>query len=128
MFSSGILAPRWGAINIPINEGRDIEVKVLFIREWENYNDEAKLKKYYEYLETTQPFFQKKHEGVKFKNLGGWAEQPGHVVALTEYESMEEFSKIWSDEEVQRELIKLARHVKNFRVHILRPTITAPPE
>ena len=104
-------------------------MKVLVIWEWENFKDEEKLKKYYEFnTKTFQPFLQKKHEGVKRKSLGGWVEQPGCVVDMTEYESMEEFSKIWSDEEVQRELINFGRLVKNLKMRILRPSIMAPPE
>ena len=68
-----------------------------------------------------------KHEGVKFKDHGGWAEQPGHPIWVREYESMEEFSKVWSDEEYQTEFIKIGRLVKNLRMRILRPIIHTPP-
>lgn len=99
-------------------------MKVWGVTEIETYKDEAKRKKYYEYLDTWGPFRQKKHEGVKFKDLGGWSDNPGCVMFVTEYESMEEFSKVWSDEEFQIELVKLRNHCKSFRTRIMRPTVS----
>jgi hypothetical protein len=41
------------------------------------------------------------------------------MVLVDEYESMEEFSRLWSDEEHRRQLIKLGRLVKNLTIRIL---------
>ena len=106
---------------------RDVELNILVITEWETFKDEAKVKKYYEYLET-EPFrvhMEALESEVKDK---GWSAAPGHIVRIQEYESMEEFSKLWSDEEYHKKLIKLNRLVKNLSIRILRPAIPAPPE
>jgi hypothetical protein len=95
--SSGNSAPRWGAIEVPIGMRGGEEMKVMLVMKWETYKDEAKRKKYYEF---DNSIWEQKHEGIKYKELGGWGVQPGKIVYLYEYESMEEFSKIWSDMEI----------------------------
>jgi len=80
-------------------------MKVLFVIEWDSPKDDAKRKKYYEFFDEYGPIWNKKHEGVKHKDLGTWADQPGHLTSLLEYESMEEFS------------------TKTFRMRIMRPTV-----
>ena len=102
-------------------------MKVLLMVEAVTYRDEAKRKKFYEDLVDFMPFWEKKHEGVKYKYLGGWAEQPGHVIHLYEYESMEEFSKVWSDMDVQKQLVKARNLVEDFRIRIMRPDFDVPP-
>jgi hypothetical protein len=87
-------------------------MKVLYAIEWETHKDEAKRKKYYEFFDEEKTW-EKTHESVKYKDLGTWADQPGHLTFLTEYESMEEFSKVWSDEEFQKYLVKWRSHCKS---------------
>ena len=100
-------------------------MKVMLVMEVETYKDEAKRKKYYEFDNSV---WKKKHEGIKYKELGGWGVQPGKLVYLYEYESMEEFSKIWSDMEIQARLVKLRNLCKDFKIKIWRPTVSVPPK
>ena len=102
-------------------------MKVLFAVEAVTPRDGAKRKKFYEGMAGFEPLWGEKHEGVKFKYLGSWAEQPGHTLHLYEYESMEEFSKIWSDMEVQKQLVKMRNLVEDFRTRIMRPDLDVPP-
>ena len=102
-------------------------MKVLFMVEAVIHKDDEKRKKFYENVPEYMSTWAKKHEDVKYKYLGSWAEQPGHTFHLYEYESMEEFSKIWSDVEVQRQLVSLRNLVKDFRIRIMRPDLDMPP-
>lgn len=99
-------------------------MKVWWVMEMETFKDEMKRKEYYEFLDTWGPMWQKKHEGVKFNYLGDWSDNPGCVMYVNEYESMEEFSKVWSDEELQKELVKLRNHCKTIKIRIMRPTVS----
>jgi hypothetical protein len=100
-------------------------MKVMLVMKTETYKDEAKRKKYYEIDNTV---WKEKHEGIKYKELGGWGTQPGKVTFLFEYESMEEFTKIWSDMEIQAFLVKYRNLVKDFEVEIWRPTVSVRPK
>ena len=99
-------------------------MKVMLVVKLETYKDEAKRKKYYE---LDNSIWAKKHEGIKYTFLDGWGVQPGKVVYLHLYESMEEFSKIWSDIEIQTLLLNMRNLVKNCEVEIWRQTVAAPP-
>jgi DNA-binding PadR family transcriptional regulator len=98
-------------------------MKVWSVIEIETVKDEDKRKKYYEYLDIHRSLMNKKLEGVKYKFLGGWSDNPGWVMSVTEFESMEEFAKVWGDEEVQKSLLRLRNHCKSVRVRIMRPTV-----
>ena len=98
-------------------------MKVWFVIERETFKDEMKRKEYYEFLDTFMPMWEKKHEGVKCKSLGGWSDNPGCVMNIVEYDSMEEFSKVWSDEEFQKELVNLRNHCESYKQRIMRPTV-----
>lgn len=100
------------------------DMKVWWVVALTTFKDEARRKAYYEYNEKWTPLWQKKHEGVKFKALGGWSASPGEVVFVNEYESMEELAKVWSDEEIQKGLVKLRNHVKDYKTYIMRPTVS----
>ncbi|NYT16333.1 MAG: hypothetical protein GKC02_10320 [Methanomassiliicoccales archaeon] len=120
---SGSSAPRWGAIEVPAKQEK-MKLKVLWALEIETFKDETKRKEYYEYNDIWGPLWQKKHEGVKFNNLGGWSDNPGHVTYYVEYENMEELAKVWSDEELQKGLVKLRNHCEKLNIRIMRPTVT----
>ena len=103
-------------------------MKTLVIWEWDNFKDEETLKKYYEFLGAHPGRARREALEVKRTYSGYWSDGVGHRVNIEEYESMEEFSKLWSDEELQRILVKFGRLVKNLSIRILRPAINAPPE
>ena len=98
-------------------------MKVWWVVQVTTFKDEARRKVYRENNQKWIPIMQKKHEGIKSKNLGGWSATPGTVVWVREYESMEELSKLWSDEEVQKRLLELRNDVKDYKAYIMRPVI-----
>jgi hypothetical protein len=98
-------------------------MKVWWIMESEIYKDEDKLEKYSEYLATWSSLFRKKHEGVKYVHRGSWTDNPGHSMGVAEYESVEEFSKVWCDDELQAGLVKLRKHLKSLRLRVMRPCV-----
>jgi hypothetical protein len=77
-------------------------------------------------MDEFRPIWQKKLEekDVKYTPLGGWSDKPGWVMNVNEYESMEELSKMWSDEEIQKGLLKLRNQCKSFKLRIMRPTVS----
>lgn len=100
-------------------------MKVWLITEHTTFKEDDKRKKFYDYLESSwRPNWEKVFEGVKHTHLGGWSDKPGWVMSVTEFESMEEFSKVWSNMDFQQGLLKLRNKVKSFNVRILRPTIS----
>jgi hypothetical protein len=115
-----------GSVTSTMRSG--VEMKVWFVMEVETYKDDAKRKKYYEYLNTFRSLYEKKHEGVEYEFLGGWSDNPGCVMYVYEYESVEEFSKVWSDEEYQQELVKLRNHCDALKIRVMRPTVRVPPK
>ena len=98
-------------------------MKVMLVMKMETYKDEAKRKKWYEF---DNSIWEKKHEGIKYKELGGWSTQPGKVTNLFEYESMEEFTKIWSDMEIHAFIVKYRNLVKDLKIEIWRPSVQLP--
>ena len=103
-------------------------MKVLWVMAMETFKDEARRKPYYAYGEKWTELWEKKHEGVKYKSLGGWSASPGKVVYFNEYESMEELAKVWGDEEIQKGLVKWRNLTKDYKIHIMRPTVIMKPE
>ncbi len=98
-------------------------MKAWWVFSIKTFKDEARRKAYYEYLEKWGELWQKKNEGVKYKNHGSWSASPGEVVWVAEYESMEELAKVWGDEEIQKGLVILRNHVKSYKSYIMRPTV-----
>jgi hypothetical protein len=101
-------------------------MKVLGILEFDRPKDSEKLKKYYEYLEAKLPFLIKKYEEYNVK-LSGWTDGTGHVVDILEME-IEDYAKVMSDEELQKEWERFFRHINNVNMRVLRPTLRVPPE
>ena len=99
-------------------------MKVWLVVERETFKDEAKRQKYYEAMDTLVPQWKKIHEGVKSTSLGGWSDNPGSVMGVTEYENMEEFSKVWSNEEFHKGAVILRNLCNSYKMRIMRPTIT----
>ena len=103
-------------------------MKVMWVMEIETFKEDTRRKKFYESYQKLRLIWKKKHEGIKYKDLGGWGVQPGKFVYLYEYESMEEFSKIWSDMEIQALFVKYRNLCKDFKINIWRPTVSVPPK
>ena len=102
-------------------------MKVIELLEWDNFKDETKLKKYYEYNKTFSPYTLKKLEELNVKQMGG-TDGTGHLVWMREYPSMEEYDKLRCDEEYQEKFVLWCRNVKNVNLRIFRPSMRIPPK
>jgi hypothetical protein len=103
------------------------KLKVIEILEWDNFKDEANLKKYYEYNKTYTPYVRKKFEELNVKMTGG-TDGTGHMVWVREYPSMEEYDKLRCDGEYQEKFVRFCRNVKKANLRILRPSHDVPPK
>jgi hypothetical protein len=101
------------------------KVEVLLFREWDNPKDEERRKKYTEIMRDTALRERFDKLGV-IKSRKGWADGTGHIISLMEFESMEDFAKLWNDIEFQRVHVRFYRVVDNFRIRICRPSSLDP--
>jgi hypothetical protein len=100
-------------------------VEVLLFREWDNPKDEERRKKYAEITRDTA--MRERFEKLgNIKSIMGWADGTGHIISLWEFESMEDFAKLWNDIEFQRGHVRFYRVVDNFRIRICRPAALHP--
>ena len=99
-------------------------MKVLMFREWDNPKDETRRKEYAEI--STDTSYAEKMKDVKFKRLGSWTDNTGHIISLYEFENMEELAKIWNDVEFHQNQVRFWRSVDNFKIRICRPATLHP--
>jgi hypothetical protein len=103
---------------------------VVFLREWDNPNEEDRLQKYRvltKEMRDNREYWDKKFEGV-IKSHTGWSDITRHMISWMEFEDAEAFSKWWADEEVQRVHIDFCHLVDNFTYRLLRPGIGIEPK
>jgi len=111
-------------------KGSGEKVTVVFLREWDNPNEEERLKKYREFnkrMQEKREYYDKKFEGL-IKSRSGWSDVTRHMISWMEFENAEAFAKWWADEEVQMNHIESCHLVDNFTYRLLRPGITIEPE
>jgi len=103
---------------------------VVFMREWDNPKDEERNEKRRKYgREVWNPYWKKLVEEKGIKAKGSiWVDNTGHVVVWGEYETMEDFSKMWEDERLQQMWSQQAYFADNVRHRLLRPSITIPED
>ena len=77
-------------------------LKVVLLVEWDNPKDETRNKKRLKHgSEVGTPYYEKKREeGIKWE-MSGWSDNTGHMIGWHEFETVEDFAKIWNDEEFQ---------------------------
>jgi len=92
--------------------------------ESDNPKDEARNKKRLKLSrEVGMPYIEKKQkEGIKLK-VSGWADNTGHMIGWWEFETMDDFAKIWNDEEFQQIMARRTYLVDNASFRLLRPSI-----
>ena len=89
--------------------------------EYEIPKEDERNKKRIKLIEEAQPYIEKKSkEGVKWKILG-LTDNTRRRLELHTFETMEDFEKIWSDEDFQKMSTQHSRLVDNASVRILRP-------
>ena len=101
---------------------------IYLLWEFETPKEEERNNKRYKLSdEVNTPYIERKHkEGVKWKILD-MADGTGRMVELHTFETMEDFEKIWGDEEFHKMVIQYCRVVDNASVRILRPGIRVRP-
>lgn len=104
-------------------------MKVVLLFEWDNPKDEARNKKRLKHGEEVgTPYFEKKrNEGIKYE-MSLWSDNTGHMVGWMEFETEEDFAKIWGDDEFQHFMARRAYFVDNASHRLLRPTISLPED
>ena len=101
------------------------EMKMLVIVEWDNTKNEERLKKFYEYTTTYLEYVNRVDKGICKRNT--WVDGTGHHFQTQEFESMEDYVKVWGDDEYFSRFVRFCRLVDNARTHVLRPAISVPP-
>ena len=97
--------------------------------EWNFPKEPERRKKGYDIAEKVfVPYYKKKREeGVKCK-VTDYADGSNSFVGWFEFETMEDFSKIWGDDEFQEIFTRWSYYVDNCKARILRPMISLKPE
>jgi hypothetical protein len=91
---------------------------MLVFMEWDNPKDEARRTKFFD--ENRRRAKPAKWEGVGKRTT--WADGTGHIIALWEYESPEDFAKVWNDPEYHQYLRQSYPLLDNIRVRVCRPS------
>ena len=76
---------------------------VVLLVEWDNPKDEERNEKRHKYVrEVVTPYTQqlRKEKDIKLES-SDWSDNTGHIVDWTEFETMEDFAKMWNDERYQ---------------------------
>jgi len=104
-------------------------LKVVLLWEWDNPKDEERNKKRLKHgYEVVAPYLEKKREeGIKYES-SVWSDNTGHMVGWFEYETEEDFVKMWGDDEFHHIMARRAYYVDNASHRLLRPTIRLPEE
>ena len=66
-------------------------------------------------------------KGIKFKG-SAWSDNTGHMVGWAEFETMEDFSKMWEDERNQQMWAAWVYLVDSARIRLLRPSLDVPED
>ena len=99
-------------------------MRVLVILEWDNPKDEERLKKYYGLPRADSEYMQAAMKGLCRATI--WTDGTGHNVETQEFESMEDFAKLWGDDEYHRGFVRVCRTVDNASRRIMREAISVP--
>ena len=101
-----------------------VALTVVLLVEWDNPKEEERLEKRYKFTrEVTDPYWQEKMEEGIVKDVSDWADNTGHRIKWIKFESMDNFAKIWGENEYHRGTTGFSRLVDNLRYRLLRPTI-----
>ena len=103
---------------------------VVLMREWDNPKDPERNRKRLKFSnEVSTPYWEKlfKEKGIKVK-YGGWSDNTGHFISWVEFETMEDFAKMWEDERGQQISSRWSHFVDNMRIRLLRPGLTVPED
>jgi hypothetical protein len=112
-----------GSIEVQ-DSGKVKSMSVYLLMEFTCPKDEERNKKRLKHeKDWAYPYYEKKiKEGVKWKGLG-LSDGTGRIVSLTTFETVEDFGKIWNDDEYKKGIVQMSYLVDNFTSRILREVI-----
>ena len=103
-------------------------MKVVMLVECNTPKETERNKKRYQFSdEHLKPYWDKKDKEVNM-NRSGWSDGSGTVITWMEFETLEDFNKVWGDEEFQILMARWSYNVDNVKIRILRPTHEIPPK
>ena len=102
-------------------------MKVVMMVEFNTPKELERNKKRYQFQdEHLRPYFTKKDKEVKM-NRSSWSDGSGTVIGWWKFESLEDFNKVWGDDEFQIMIGRWSYFVDNVKIRILRPPQQIPP-
>jgi hypothetical protein len=102
------------------------KLKFLLVREFDVPMEPVKLKRFYEYLNVKNSFWQKKNEEYKLEEKI-WGDGTGPAISLIEMDA-DTYVKYMSDAEIWEEWHRFCRVADNARIRTLVPGMNVPPE
>ena len=105
------------------NERRHEKIPVIMLIEFSHPKEPERIDKNYDIgQEIFSPYFMKKQkEGVKWK-VEDYTDGTNTILSFMIFETMEDFTEIWGDEEFQTMFSRWSLYVDNCNVRILRRT------
>lgn len=104
-------------------------MKVLVVTEWTNPKELERNKARYKLEAEWGSYGEKlvKEKGIKVR-FSAWSNGSGHMMAITEFETFEDFEKMTTDPEWRKYKAKYSYTVDNIRIRIMYPPQQMPPE
>ena len=98
-------------------------MRVVTLNEWDTPKDGEYFEKSKELLKKWVQHYTEmvKEKSIKVTYDKIFTDNTGHFSNWTEYESMDEFKKVWDDEEYQRYWAEYARYAFNCQFRVMRP-------
>jgi len=95
-------------------------MSVYLLWEWTNPKEEERNEKRLKHeADWLYPYFEKKvKEGVMKGH--GLTDNTGYILGLLIFETMEDFGKVWNDDEFKKGAVKMSYLVDNFTSRLLR--------
>ena len=103
-----------------------MEVAIMY--KFDTPKEPERNKKRYEFMaENTRPYWEKTDKEVKMRR-SGWSYGTGTVIGMWEFETLEDFNKVWGDEEFQNMMALHAYFVDNCKMQVMWPSKKRPPK
>ena len=105
-------------------------MSVILMLEWTNAKDISRFKKYGEFSRSGRgaAYWQKKKDEGIVKNFSNWADNSGYLIFWVEFENIDDFAKLWADEEYHKLFLDWNPLVDNLRFRLLRTAVTIPED
>jgi hypothetical protein len=103
-------------------------MKVLMSIMYTNPKEPERNKRRYQAEAAHNPYYEKRvKEGVKWK-ASQWSDGSGLMLGLHEFDTLEDFNKVWGDKEFQKLTALWSYSADNCKIKIWRPSQSLPPK